>query len=65
MRNSENIKVFKERLLEFTRSSISRIFNIYNQYGIKLLSKWRLVLSHRKEHKFKRGFNDTINHICI
>ena len=41
------------------------IFDIYNPYGIKLLIRLRLGLSHLYEHKFKYGFNDTMNPICI
>ena len=49
----------------FTRPSPNNIFDIYNPYGIKLLTRLRLGLCHLNEHKFKHGFNDTINPICI
>ena len=49
----------------FIRPSPNSIFDIYNPYGIKLLTRLRLGLSHLNEHKFKHGFNDTINPICI
>ena len=52
-------------LLKFTRSSPNSIFHIYNPYGKKLLTRLCLGLSHLNEHKFKHGFNDTINPICI
>ena len=65
VRNSENIRIFKKRLLEFIRPSPNSIFDIYNPYGIKLLTRLRLGLSHLNEHKFKHGFNDTINPIYI
>ena len=51
--------------MEFIRASPNRIFDIYNSYGIKLLTRVRLGLSHLNEHKFKHGFNSTINPICI
>ena len=51
--------------MEFIRPSPNSIFDIYNPYGIKLLTRLRLGLSHLNEHKFKHGFNDTINPICI
>ena len=51
--------------MEFIRPSPNSIFYIYNPYGIKLLTRLRLGLSHLNEHKFKHGFNDTINPICI
>ena len=49
----------------FIRPSPNSIFDIYNPYCIKLLTRLRLGLSHLNEHKFKHGFNDTINPICI
>ena len=41
------------------------IFDIYNPYGIKLLIRLRLGLSHLNERKFKHGFKEIINPICI
>ena len=52
-------------LLEFIRPSPNSIFDIYDPYGINLLSRLRLGSSHLNEHRFKHGFNDTINPICI
>ena len=51
--------------MEFTRPSPNSIFNIYNRYSIKLLTILCLGLSHFRKHKFKHGFNNTINPICI
>ena len=51
--------------MEFIRPSPSSIFYIYNPYGVKLLTRLRLGLSRLIEHKFKHGFNETINPICI
>ena len=51
--------------MEFIRPSPNNIFDIYNAYGIKLLTKLRLGLSQLNDHKFKHGFNDTRNPICI
>ena len=51
--------------MEFTRPSTNSVFDIYNPYGIKLLTRLRLGLSYLNEHKIKHGFNDTINPICI
>ena len=65
VKNSENIKIFKKRIFEFTRPSPNSIFDIYNPYGIRLLTRLRLALSHLSKHKFKHSFNDTRNHICI
>ena len=65
VRNSEIIRIFKKRFLKLNRPSPNSIFDIYNPYGTKLLNRLRLGLSHLNEHKFKQGFNDTINPICI
>ena len=54
-----------KELLEFIRPSPNSIFDIHNPYGIKLLTRLRLSLSHLNEYKFKHGFNDAINTICI
>ena len=51
--------------MEFTRPLPNSIFDIYNPYGIKLLIKLQLGLSHLNEHTFMHGFNDSINPICI
>ena len=51
--------------MEFIRPSPNSIFDIYNPYGIKLLTRLRFGLRHLNEQKFKHGFNDTINPICI
>ena len=64
-RSSENIRIFKKRLLEFIRPSSNSIFDMYNPYGIKQLTRLRLGLSHLNKQKFKHGFNDTINPICV
>ena len=51
--------------MEFTRLSPNSIFDIHNPYDIKFLTRLRLGLSHLNEHKFKYGFNDKINPICV
>ena len=51
--------------MEFIRPSPNSIFDIYNPYGITLLTRSRLGLSHLNGHKYEHGFNDTINPICI
>ena len=51
--------------MEFIGPSPNSIFDIYNPYVIKLLTRLRLGLSHLNEHKFKHGFNDTTNPICV
>ena len=40
------------------------LFSIYDPLGVKLLTRLRLQFSHLNEHKFRHGFNDTLNPIC-
>ena len=62
--NSENLNVFKNSLLKFIRTSGNSVFNCHNPRGVKLLTRLRLGLSHLQEHKFKHGFQDSLNPIC-
>ena len=55
----------KKTFLGFIRPSPNSIFDIYNPYGIKLLTRLRLGLSHLNEQNFKHGLNGTINPISI
>ena len=64
IRNSESLNVFKNSLLKFIRSSGNSVFNCDNPSGLKLLTRLRLGLSHLREHKFKHGFQDSLNPIC-
>ena len=54
----------------FHQSTISQkqfiiiIINCHNLRRIKLLTRLRLGLSHLHKHKFKHGFQDTLNPIC-
>ena len=61
---SENQKVlisFKKSILKFIRPSQNRVYNCHNPKGIKLLTRFRVSLSHLREHKFKHSFQDTLN----
>ena len=64
IRNSENLFIFKKKLLKFIRPSGNSIFRCHNPKGIKLLTRLRLGLSHLREHKFKHGFLDSLNPVC-
>ena len=64
MRNTENLFIFKEKLLKFIRPSGNSVFKCYSPKGIKLLTRLRVGLSHLREHKFKHAFLDSLNPIC-
>ena len=54
----------KNIFLKFIRPSGNSVFNCHNPRGLKLLTRLRLGLSHLREHKFKHGFQDSLNPIC-
>ena len=60
-RKSENISVFKSNILKFIQPSSNSVYNCHNPRGICLITRLRLGLSHLREHKFKHGFQDTLN----
>ena len=43
------------------RPQPSPLFNIHNLFGVKLLTRLRLGLSHLNEHKFNHNLNGCIN----
>ena len=55
---------FKKALLAFIRPEGHKVFGLHNPYGVKLLSRLRMGLSHLKEHKFKHGFSDSVLPLC-
>ena len=40
------------------------MYNVHDPIGMRLLSRLRLQFTHLKEHKFRHGFNDTVNPMC-
>ena len=64
IRNSGSLNAFKKKLLNFIRPCANGIFDIHNPFGIKLLTRLRLGLSHLHEHKFRRCIQDTLNPLC-
>ena len=65
IRNSDSLNVFKLSLLKFVRPVANNVFEINNPYGLKLLTRLRLGLSHLRYHKFRHNFQDCINPICV
>ena len=64
LRKSENLSIFKSNILKFIRPSPNSVYNCHNPRGICLITRLRLGLSHLREHKFKHGFQDTLNPLC-
>ena len=40
------------------------VYNIPNPTGLKLLTSFRLGISHLNEHKFNRNVRDCVNPLC-
>ena len=64
IRNSESLNVFTNSLLKFICPYGNSVFNCHNPRGVKLLTRLILGLSHLCKHKFKHGFQDSLNPIC-
>ena len=58
--NSDSLSVFKLSLLKFVRPVANSVFEINNPYGLKLLTRLCLGLSHLLYHKFRHNFQDCI-----
>ena len=56
--------IFRKSLLNFIRPYASKVYNINDTIGIKLITRLRLGFSHLREHKFKHNFHDTLNPLC-
>ena len=55
------LSVFKKGLLAFIRPKECSIYNIIDPYGLKLLTRLGVNLSHLREHKFRHNFLNTLN----
>ena len=65
IRKSKSISIFKSNILKFIRPKPNNIYYCHSSKGIKLLTRWRLGLSHLGEHKFKHNFQDCLNPLCL
>ena len=59
----ESIKIFKKTLIKIIRTKENSVFGVSDICGIKLLTCFRLNVSHLNEHKSRHNFNNTINPI--
>ena len=64
IQNAPSLQSFKRHFLLFFRPVASPVYNLNNPYGLKLLTRLRLGLSHLREHKFRHNFNNTIDPYC-
>ena len=64
IRKSDSLNVLQLSLLKFVRPVVNSVFELNNPYGLKLLTRLRLGLSHLRYYKFRHNFQDCINAIC-
>ena len=57
--NAKSINIFKKLILKEKKEN--SLFSICDPLGVKLLTRLRLQFSHLNEHKFRHGFNDTVD----
>ena len=62
IRNAKSISKFKKSII--TEKLENSLYNVHDPIGVKLLSRLRLQFTHLNEHKFRHGFNDTVNPMC-
>ena len=58
--DTECFGILTNAVLSFIRPSASSVYNCHNPKGIKLLAMLHLNLSHLPSHKFKHGFQDSL-----
>ena len=61
IQNSATYKIFQTSVLKFIRPSPNKLFHYHNPKEIKLLTRWRLGLSHLQEYRFMHSFQDILN----
>ena len=62
IRNAKSLYKFKKFLK--TEKPENSLYNFHDPVGVKLLSRLRLQFSHLNEHKFRHGFNDSVDPMC-
>ena len=64
LQNSDTYETFKNTILKSLKPSLNSVIKCHNPQGIKFLTRFKLGLSHRHEHKFKHDFQDSLNPLC-
>ena len=65
IRSSSSYNLFCNTLLKFIRPAQRKTFNKNDSVGVRLLTKLRLGFSHFHKHKFRDGFRDILNPLCL
>ena len=56
--------IFRFKKLIITQKLENSLYNVHESIRVKLLSRFRLRFTHLNKHKFRLGFNDTVNPMC-
>ena len=64
IQNLESVSAFKKQILKFIRPTPNSTFNVHNSHGIKLLTRFRVGLSHLRKLKFRNNFQDSLYPFC-
>ena len=64
IRSSVSYNIFHKSLLNFIPPSASKVYNINDTIGIKLITRLNLGFSHLRELKVQHNFQDTLNSLC-
>ena len=60
------LSMFSRKIfLQFIPLGSNKVINIYNPYGLQLLTRLHLGLSHLHGHKFNHNFSDCLDKICM
>ena len=65
LRNAPSVNVFEKNISKFIRLGPGKDFNIYNPFGLKLLTILHFGLSHLRGHKYNHNFSDCLDEICV
>ena len=63
-KQSSTLLTFRNSPLKIGQLAPKSVYNIHNPNGLKLLTRFRLGLSHLNEHKFNCNFKDCVNPLC-
>ena len=64
IRKANSLMSFKKFLLRVGQLTAMLTYGIHNSVGLKILTRFRLRLSHLNEHKFKHNLKDCVSPLC-
>ena len=62
IKNAISLNIFKKLII--TEKKETPLFSVFDELGVKLLTRLRLEFSHLNKHKFRHGLKDTLNPLC-